>query len=185
MLSSKLIATTGLLGAITLAATGCSSSGGSAAKTTPAAPTTPAPTTSQTSTQPPAGPAPADAATKAAVIKAYTTFFGGTKSIPALVADLQNGDKLGDALAAQAKNPVAATLTATVSAVTLENPHVANVTFTLLSKGAALLTNTPGKAVLVDGTWRLAADTFCGLVAAAGPVPPSCADTTITALPTS
>ncbi|WP_338179619.1 hypothetical protein [Jatrophihabitans sp.] len=131
------------------------------------------------------GSTPADAATTAAVTKAYTTFFGGTKDPAALAADLQNGTKLAAALAEEAKNPTAATLTATVSKVVLANPHVADVTFTLLSKGAPLLANTSGKAVLVGGTWQLAATTFCGLVAATGTTPPVCEQPAITALPSS
>jgi hypothetical protein len=198
MRSTKLLATTGLLGAIALAATGCSSSGGSKASTggsssdtTTTSSSAPAPTTSApvdtsapVSTSAPAGTA-ADAATVAAVTKAYTTFFGGTKDPAALLADLQNGPKLSAALAQEATNPTAATLTATVSAVTLLNPHVANVTWTLLSKGAPLLSNTAGQAVLEDGTWKLAAGTFCGLVAASGTVPAACSDTSITAVPSS
>jgi hypothetical protein len=119
------------------------------------------------------------------VTKAYTTFFGGTKNPAALIADLQNGPKLSAALAQESSNPTAATLTATVSAVTLLNPHVANVTWTLLSKGSPLLTNTSGQAVLEDGTWKLAAGTFCGLVAASGTVPAACSDTSITGVPSS
>jgi len=172
--------------------TACSSSGGgnkpaTTPKTTPVTSSSVA-TTPPVSSPPASSPAagtPADAATTAAVTKAYTTFFGGTKDQAALVADLQNGDKLTAALALEAKNPTAATLTATVSKVVLENPHVADVTFTLLSSGSPLLTDTPGKAVLVDGTWKLAAATFCGLVAASGTTPPACTDTTITGLPTS
>jgi len=182
-----IIASLAAVGALTTMAA-CSSSGGTKAKDTPTlktsttspAPTTPAPTTST-----PAAPVAADAATTAAVTKAYTTFFGGAKDQAALIDDLQNGDKLTAALAAEAKNPTAATLTATVSKVVLENPHVADVTFTLLSSGSVLLADQPGKAVLVDGKWKLAAATFCGLAAAGGPLPPACADTSITAVPTS
>ena len=181
----KIIVSVAVAGTFVL--TACSSSGGGSkpqttptssapapVTSTPAAPTTPPATSSS------AAPTPADAATTAAVTKAYTTFFGGTKDQAKLVADLQNGDKLTAALIAEAKNPTAATLTATVSKVVLANPHVANVTFTLLSKGAPLLSNQPGNAVLVNGTWTLAAGTFCGLVAAAGPLPAACSDTSIT-----
>jgi hypothetical protein len=185
---TKLIATVAVTGALALAA--CSSSGGTKPATSPSspAPTTsssPAPVSSSPVASSPAAPTPADAATTAAVTKAYTTFFGGTKNPAALVADLQNGDKLSAALATEAKNPTAPYLTAKVSKVVLENPHVADVTWTLLEKGSALLTNTSGKAVLVGGTWKLAAETFCGLVLASGAQAPQCSDTSITGLPTS
>ena len=198
MRSTTLLATTSLLGAIALAATGCSSSGdgsktntGGTSSQTSTSSSAPAPTTSApVVSSPPADSSsaagtPADAATTAAVTKAYTTFFGGTKDPAALIADLQNGPKLSAALAQESSNPTAATLTATVSAVTLVNPHVANETWTLLSKGSPLLTNTSGQAVLEDGTWKLAAGTFCGLVAASGTVPAACSDTSITGVPSS
>jgi hypothetical protein len=186
--TAKNITGTAVISVLTIAGlAACSSSGngGAAASKTP---TTATSTASSTPAPPPASsaaPAPADAATKAAVIKAYTTFFGGTTDPAALVADLQNGDQLAAALAQEAKNPTAATLTATVSSVLLANPHVANVTFTLLSKGAPLLKDTPGNAVLENGVWKLAAGTFCGLVAASGQTPAACTDTTITGLPAS
>ena len=180
-----------MISALTIASlAACSSSGGGkekAAGTTP----TPSPSTSSSTAVAPApvtstaAPTPADAATTAAVTKAFTTFFGGTKDPTALVADLQNGPQLSAALAQEAQNPTAATLTATVSKVMLANPHVADVTFTLLSKGSPLLKNTPGNAVLENGVWKLAAGTFCGLVAASGQTPAACTDTTITGLPTS
>ena len=167
--------------AATLTMTACSSSGGATkGKDTPT-PTSTAPTTSSA----PAGPTPADAATTAAVTKAYTTFFGGTKDPAVLAADLQNGAKLAGPLATEAKNPTAATLTAKVTKVTLENPHVANVTFTPLSSGSVLLADQPGKAVLVNGTWTLAAATFCGLVLASGATPPECSDQSIIGTPSS
>lgn len=181
---------TALTALVCALATACSSSGGpkSDLKDTPTTSTT-ATTSTAPATTPaqstPAGPTPADAATTAAVTKAYTTFFGGTKDPAVLVADLQNGTKLAGPLATEAKNPTAATLTAKVTKVTLENPHVADVTFTLLSSGSVLLADQPGKAVLVDGHWTLAAATFCGLVLASGATPPECSDQSIIGLPTS
>ena len=190
---AKTLAAAGVAGVLVLTMAACSSSGAKATNSTPpATPTSSTPAATSSSAAPTSASAasssaaaPADAATTAAVTKAYTTFFGGTKNQAALVADLQNGDKLTAALIQQAKNPVASTLTATVSAVSLENPHVADVTFTLLSKGSPLLSNTPGKAVLVGGTWKLAAETFCGLVAASGTTPAACTDQSVVALPSS
>jgi hypothetical protein len=71
-----------------------------------------------------------------------------------------------------------------VSSVALQSPNVANVIFTLSSNGSPLLPNNPGLAVKQDGVWKLAAQTFCGLAAAAGPAPAACGDTSITNLPT-
>lgn len=127
---------------------------------------------------------PADSATTAAVSKAYRTLFGGSKDLATLVSSVQNGDKLSPVFAQALKNPLTVSVTATVSKVTVINPHVASVTFTLLSHGSPLLANTKGKAVLVAGTWRVAADTYCGLLAASGHLPSQCSPAVI-AVPSS
>ena len=127
---------------------------------------------------------PVDSATTAAVSKTYATVYGGTKDLATLVASIQNGDKLSPVLAQALKNPLTAGLTATVSKVTAINPHVVSVTFTLLSHGSPLLANTKGKAVLVSGKWLLAADTYCGLLAASGHLPSQCSPAVI-AIPSS
>lgn len=124
----------------------------------------------------PTGPMPADAAVTAAVTKAYTTFFNGTKNPAAAAAALQNGSKLTAVMAQAAKSPTAAGISAKVSKVVLVNPHLAKVTFSLFSKGFAVLTNTSGEAVLTGSTWQVAATTFCGLTAAesGGTIPAGC-----------
>jgi hypothetical protein len=126
---------------------------------------------------------PADAATTAAVTKAFTTFFGGTTTLEQSVEAVQNGSQLADSLAKQLQNPTAKTLTASVTSVALVNADVASVIFTLNSKGAPLLSNQPGYAVLQNGVWKLAAQTYCGLVSAEGQAPAACGDTKVTNLP--
>lgn len=169
------LATTAVLG---LAACGSSHTTNTAPKPS-VTPSTAAPTAST-------GPAAADAATTAAVTKAYTTFFNGTKNPAASMAALQNGTQLAAVMAQAAKSPTAADISAKVSKVTLVNAHVADVTFSLFSKGFAVLTNTSGKAVLVNGHWQVAATTFCGLTAAqAGGVVPAGCTPALVALPSS
>jgi len=177
--------------AVVVGLAGCSSSGNKKPAGTSTSPTTsaaaPSSTPASSAASSPAAVtasgSPADAATVAAVTTAYATFFKATNTLAQTEAVLQNGTKLAAALAAQAKNPTAKTLSATVTSVALVNPNVANVIFTLNSNGQPLLKNTPGLAVKQDGVWKLAAQTFCGLAAAAGPAPAACSDTTITALP--
>lgn len=160
------------LALVSLAACGSSNSS-TAPKTSPSAGTSPLPASSVLTP-----------AATAQIKTAYTTFFGIKN--PALIPTvLQNADKLTAVIAAQSKNPISAGLSATVSKVALVNPHLADVTFNLLNKGQMLAPNQVGKAVLVDGTWKVAAYTFCGLASVAGPVPAECQVASTVALPTS
>jgi hypothetical protein len=124
-----------------------------------------------------------DAATLAAVTKAYTTFFSGTETVAQAEAAIQNGPKLAASIATQAKNPTAKSLSVTVTSVALKNANVANVIFTLNSNGSPLLSNTPGLAVKQNGVWKIAAQTYCGLVASEGQAPAQCSDPKVTDLP--
>jgi hypothetical protein len=116
----------------------------------------------------------ADAATTAAVTKAYTTFFNYKSGLDVSEKLLQLGPEFHSALVTNAKTAAAQKITVTVSAVTLQSPHVAKVTFTVLGNGAALLPNTPGYAVQENGTWKVAAQTFCGLISLQGQAPAAC-----------
>lgn len=142
------------------------------------------------SSNPAAAPTPSPTPTptmspSTAVTAAYATFFGGSKDPKRLAAVLQNGDKLAAVIAQGLKSPMLGGLTAKVSNVSLVNPHLATVTFTLLSHGSPLVANTIGKAVLVDGTWKVAAYTYCGLLSSAGPAPAACKAPGVTTLPSS
>jgi hypothetical protein len=118
------------------------------------------------------------------VTKAYTDFFSGsTKTLAQTEALVQNGTALAASLAAQAKNPTAKSLSATVTSVALKSANVANVIFTLSSDGSPLLANNPGLAVKQNGVWKIAAQTYCGLVAAEGQAPAQCHDPMVTDLP--
>jgi hypothetical protein len=127
--------------------------------------------------------APADAATKAAVSGAYATFFNPKTSAARSEAVLQHGASFRKTLAEQAATAQSQNVSATVSKVSRTGPDVAAVTFTLLSGGSPLLTDTPGFAVREGGVWKVAAQTFCGLLQLQGGAPAACKDTSITALP--
>jgi hypothetical protein len=165
-----------------LAVAGCSSSGGSSTAKSESS------SGAVGSSQPPRSTsAPADvkldAATRGAIAHAFDFFFA-TKTTPATAARvLQHGAVFKATLAAQDKNPLGQNLTATVSAVVLQSANVANVSFSLLSGGKVLLPDTPGTAVKENGTWTVAAETFCALLKLQGAAPKACDDTSITALP--
>lgn len=177
--------------AVLLAA--CSSSGGGASNpssptgpaTSPSAAETSAAQTTAAATTPPAtrsASAASDAASTTAISKAYVTFFDGRTTAADSVSVLQHGAVFKAALTAQANDPTAKKLAATVSKVVLKSTNLAAVTFSLVSSGAVLLPNTAGFAVREGGTWKVAAGTYCGLAKLQGGAPPACEDASITAL---
>jgi hypothetical protein len=101
-----------------------------------------------------------------------------TGSIPAV----EGGEHLGACLAEASKRAPASPGTANTSTFTVDrlrflNDHEAMVSYTLTVTGGfnATLAGRPGRAVLVDGQWKVARQTFCELMATAGvtcPPPP-------------
>jgi hypothetical protein len=55
-----------------------------------------------------------------------------------------------------------------VESVVIANPTHADVVYTLLHDGETVYANLPGKAVKVDGTWKVARDTACALLGMGG-----------------
>lgn len=175
-----------LASALVLATTAaCSSSGG---PDTAGPNATNQPTAGGGATTPAAGsssaPAatPADPATKKAVTTAYEHFFSGTAAPAVSQQALQHGDAFKATLDAQSKGQYSKDSGVKVGDVAVRG-QVADVTFTITSKGKPLLSNIKGFAVQEGGTWKVAAVTFCGLLKLEGNPPSACSDTSITALP--
>ena len=55
-----------------------------------------------------------------------------------------------------------------VESVVIADPTHADVVYTVLHDGAPQYANRPGKAVKVDGTWKVTRDTECALLAVGG-----------------
>jgi hypothetical protein len=101
-----------------------------------------------------------------------------TGSVPAV----EGGANLAACLAEAAKRAPKAPGTSTTSTFTVDrlrflNDHEAIVSYTLTVSGgfSATLAGRPGRAVLIDGQWKVARQTFCELMATAGvscPPPP-------------
>lgn len=165
-----------------LVISGCSSSAKAPATspaTTPAASATESTSTSPSTTASPSpsGGAPADAATTAAVTKAYTTLFNVNASVStnAKTAVLQDGPAFAADIAALSASPVTKGLSVMVTGVSLLTATKARVVFNLLMSGKVLLAAQTGFALLLGGTWKVAADTLCGLLSLQGKgVPPAC-----------
>lgn len=101
--------------------------------------------------------APADpAAAQADVEENYKIFF--ETGDPEL---LEDGEQLTEAIARL--GGMAASKSATVTAVTFTGSDSADVTYDLIVDGAPALPGATGTAVLVDDTWKVSKDTFCTL----------------------
>ena len=169
-----------LVSGLVLAATAaCSSSGGKDTAgpnaknaSTPAA----APSSSA------AAATPADPATKQAVTTAYEHFFSGTAAPAVSQQALQHGEAFKATLEQQAKGQYSKDSGVQVGDVAV-NGQVADVTFTITSKGKPLLANIKGFAVQEGGAWKVAATTFCMLLKLQGNPPSACSDSSITSLP--
>lgn len=166
---------------ITVSITGCTSSGPgtnqSSAGSGRASASTGAPTSGR-------GLRPADPVTTRAVGTAYARFFDSRTSPVDSQKFLQHGSAFGKVLEQQAQGGQAQHATAKVSSVLVTSADVVTVTFTISSGGKALLPDVSGFAVRENGTWLVAATTFCRLLKLQGQQVDACADPSITALPT-
>ena len=141
-----------------LAATGClivaACGGGSHPSAKPTA-------SASTAAEPVSGPA-----ALAAITANWKTVFNGKAPIPDRLALVQDGPQVAAFVNAQANTSfgqAAAGSTATVSSVTITSPSQATVHYEVLLLGTPLLKNQVGTAVYLDGTWKVAIASFCGL----------------------
>jgi hypothetical protein len=143
-----------------LAAAGClvlAACGGSGSHSPPAKPTASATTVAE----PTSG-----AAAVAAITANWKTVFNGKAPIPQRLALVQEGEQVAAFVNAQAKTSfgaAAAGSTATVSSVTITSSSQATVHYEVLLLGTPLLKNQVGAAIYLDGIWKVAIASFCGL----------------------
>jgi hypothetical protein len=124
----------------------------------------------------PDGPPPADVAgARAGVEKVYGEAFTGTNNHDVWLAAVEGGDTLGAALAEAVKNfPEAArTITDKVYDVVFLNDRTAAVRFELFYTGGAEFGPQNGRAVLVNGRWKVSRDTYCMVLGWAGATCPA------------
>ncbi|MGW5071778.1 hypothetical protein [Rhodococcus sp. NPDC004095] len=166
--SRRALAACGFVAVLAASVTGCSSDSDddatAATTTTKAAATTTA-------------AAAADPAATKEITDAYVAFFNGTTPPAARAGLVENGATFQPALEAMAADPQASATTATVAKVTTTDATNADVTYTLLMGGNPVLPDQGGQAVKQDGTWKVAAATFCALLSiqgGGGALPPGC-----------
>lgn len=158
-----------------VAVTACSSSGSAkpaaSASKSAAAPSSAAPSSAAPS---------AGAGSSAAVAQIKTNweaFFNPRTPVSKRVSLLQNGSAFASIIQSQASSPLASSATSSVTAVTVESPAKANVTYSILVGGTPALKNQPGVAVYQSGTWKVGDQSFCALLTLenSGKAPTACA----------
>jgi hypothetical protein len=154
----------GLALAATMAA--CSSSSSS-----PAASPSSAPPSSAAVSSPAASSAvassPGQAASgnaKAQITSNWEAFFNGQTSAAKKIALLENGQKFASVINAQAGSGLASSAGAKVTAVVVNSPTKATVSYDITLSGATALANQTGTAVYQDGTWKVGDVSFCQLL---------------------
>jgi hypothetical protein len=118
-------------------------------------------TSSTTSTTAPAGTI--DAATKQAVSAAFDAVFSGTSDLDTRVGAIEDGESVRSVVASgfAANQAIASRISVKIHDVTLADPTHADVTFSLLLDGTAVLDHLPGEAVKVGGSWFVSKRSFC------------------------
>ncbi len=127
-----------------------------------AATTATRPTTPPTSVAP--GGGPPDDETAAAITEAFNTLFAGTVSDPEVkITALEDAELLRESFFEmyERTKEIASRIVIRIDAITMVDADHANVTYTLLLDGAAVLDHLPGAAVRVDGRWLVARRTYC------------------------
>jgi len=91
-------------------------------------------------------------------------FFNGKTSPTAKLLLVENGQKFASAIKSSGASSAAQTAGASVQSVKLTSATQATVTYTILVSGTPVLTKQKGVAVYQDGTWKVGASSFCGLL---------------------
>jgi|SRR5215472_7455275 len=156
----------GLALAATMAA--CSSSSTSTAASPSSAPpssataSSPAVTSSSAVASSPGQAASGNA--KAQITSNWEAFFNGQTSAAKKIALLENGQKFASVINAQAGSGLASSAGAKVTAVVVNSPTKATVSYDITLSGATALANQTGTAVYQNGTWKVGDVSFCQLL---------------------
>ena len=143
--------------ALAVAVAACSSSSSAPSSSAPASS---APASSASSS---ASASASDSAAAAASITAnWEKFFNASTPTAQRVALLQNGSQFAAAISSLSH--LVSGLGATVTSVTVTSPTTATVKYNLTASGSSLLAGQTGKAVYVNGTWKVGDASLCGLL---------------------
>ena len=149
--------------ALAAAATACSSSSSSPGSGASASSSASAPSSGTSASASPSTGGSSSAAVTA-IKTNWEAFFSPKTPASKKITLLQNGQTFASVIEAQNSSSLASSATSTVSAVTLESPTQAKVTYSILVGGAPVLKDQPGVAVLQSGTWKVGDQSFCALL---------------------
>ena len=153
----------GLALAATMAA--CSSSSTTTAASPSSAPPSSAPASSPAAgSSPTAGSTAASGNATALVTANWVAFFDGKTSAAKKIALLENGQKFASVINAQAGSGLAGSAGAKVTAVVVNSPTKATVSYDITLSGTTALANQTGTAVYQNGTWKVGDVSFCQLL---------------------
>ncbi len=168
-----------LAAVLALTVASCSSSSSTSAATSPSAsaasaPASPVPASSSAPSSPGTG---GNSAAVAQITANWEKFFSSSTPVSQKVTLLQNGSTFKAAITAFANFPLASSLGAKVTNVTVNSATSATVTYSITtSSGSTLLPNQKGTAVYQDGVWKVGDASLCGLfkLIPGGTVPSAC-----------
>ena len=141
----------------------CSSSSSGTTASPPASSAAGSPSASSVTNPSPAGSASSGGSAISEIKTNWESFFSGKTSAATKISLLQNGQQYASVINAQAGSGLAASATATVTAVVLESGTTATVSYNIGVSGASL-NNRTGTAVLEDGVWKVGDISFCQLL---------------------
>ena len=107
----------------------------------------------------------------------WEKFFSSSTPVAEKATLLQNGSTFEAAIKAFANFPLASSLGAKVTDVTVNSATSATVTYSITTaSGSTLLPNQKGTAVYQDGVWKVGDASLCGLfkLIPGGTVPSAC-----------
>jgi hypothetical protein len=139
--------------AVAVSVAACTSGTGSSTPSKPAA-------VSPSTTAPSSG-----AAAESEIRANWTTFFNPKTPPAERISLLQDGQAFAPVIKAQVGSGLGSEVSATVSKVTVTKPAAqAAVDYSILLSGKPVLSDQPGTSVYQDGTWKVGASSFCGLL---------------------
>ena len=114
---------------------------------------------------PPGSSGTGNSAAVAEITANWEKFFSSSTPVSQKVTLLQNGSTFEGAIKAFASFPLASSLGAKVTNVTVNSATSATVTYNITtSSGSSLLPNQKGTAVYQDGVWKVGDASLCGLL---------------------
>jgi hypothetical protein len=106
----------------------------------------------------------------------WEAFFAGRTPATRKIALVQDGSSFAAVIRSQSGSPLAESVTAKVSKIVVApSKKTATVSYSVVMGGKTALPNQKGEAILIDGTWKVGAASFCSLLALEQVKPAICA----------